>query len=61
MTYKQFKYIENNNQDNDQGNKTMLEISSWGKKYYVNYNDYLDYVKKNDNFYFSNILYIKKK
>ncbi|SEQ11910.1 hypothetical protein SAMN02910369_01242 [Lachnospiraceae bacterium NE2001] len=40
--------------------QVMLEISSWGKKYYVNYNEYLEYVKKNDNFYFSNILYIKK-
>jgi hypothetical protein len=45
----------------DSQNKIMLEISSWGKKYYVNYNDYRDYVKKNDNYYFSNILYIKKK
>lgn len=43
--------------DND---KTMLEISSWGRKYYVNYSEYKNYVKKNDNYYFSNILYIKK-
>lgn len=43
------------------GTKIMLEISSWGRKYYVNYNEYLEYVRKNDNFYFSNILYIKKK
>ena len=39
----------------------MLEISSWGRKYYVNYNEYVNYVKKNDNWYFSNMLYIKKK
>ena len=43
------------------GTKIMLEISSWGRKYYVNYDEYLEYVRKNDNFYFSNILYIKKK
>ncbi len=43
------------------GSKIMLEISSWGKKYYVNFAEYLEYVKKNDNFYFSNILYIRKK
>lgn len=42
-------------------NIVMLEISSWGKKYYVNYNEYVNYVKKNDNWYFSNMLYIKKK
>lgn len=39
---------------------TMLEISSWGKKYYVNWEEYKKYVKKCDNYYFSNILYIKK-
>ncbi len=52
-----------NKQDriDDSNSKTMLEISSWGKKYYVNYSDYIDYVKKNDNYYFSNILYIKKR
>ena len=40
---------------------TLLEISSWGKKYYVNYAEYQQYVRHNDNYYFSNILYIKKK
>ena len=39
----------------------LLEISSWGKKYYVNYAEYRQYVRHNDNYYFSNILYIKKK
>lgn len=43
----------------DQKPITMLEISSWGKKYYVNYDEYKKYVKKNDNYYFSNILYVK--
>ena len=41
--------------------RTMLEISSWGRKYYVNWDEYYNYVKKHDNFYFSNILYIRKK
>ncbi|MBQ7707498.1 MAG: hypothetical protein IJT72_06950 [Lachnospiraceae bacterium] len=40
---------------------TMLEISSWGKKYYINFDEYISFVKKHDNFLFSNILYIKKK
>ena len=40
---------------------TLLEISSWGKKYYVNYAEYQNFVRHNDNYYFSNILYIKKK
>ena len=38
---------------------TLLEISSWGKKYYIRYDEYMEFVKKCDNFYFSNILYIK--
>ena len=42
-------------------NVTMMEISSWGKKYYVNWEEYKRYVRKYDNYYFSNILYIKKK
>ena len=40
---------------------TMLEISSWGKKYYIDYNEYRDFVRKHDNYLFSNILYIKVK
>ena len=40
-------------------NITMLEISSWGKKYYINYSEYRDYVRKHDKYLFSNILYIK--
>ena len=39
----------------------MMEISSWGEKYYVNYAEYEAFVKKNDNFLFSNILYIRRK
>ena len=44
-----------------EGEKTMLEISSWGKKFYINFQDYMYYIKKCDNSFFSNILYIKKK
>lgn len=35
-----------------------LEISSWGKKFYIKYDEYIKYIKKHDNFLFSNILYI---
>ncbi len=45
----------------ESGPKTLLEISSWGKRYYMDYDEYRRYVKKCDNPYFSNILYIKKK
>lgn len=38
-----------------------LEISSWGKKFYINYDEYIDYIKKHDNFLFSNILYISQR
>ena len=44
-----------------EGEKTMLEISSWGKRFYINYHDYMTYIKKYDNSFFSNILYIRKK
>ena len=39
--------------DNVKG-QTMLEISSWGKKFYVNFDEYLDYVGLT-----SNIVYIE--
>ena len=48
-------------QERNSTHTTMLEISSWGKKYYINYDEYINFVKKHDNFLFSNILYIKKK
>ena len=37
----------------------MWRISSWGEEYYVNQEEYLRYVKENDNFLFSSILYIR--
>lgn len=39
----------------------MLRLSSWGNMYYVNQGEYLEHVKKYDNFLFSSILYIRKK
>jgi len=39
--------------------RIFLEISSWGSKYYVDYKEYREYVDNNDNYLFSNILYIK--
>ena len=45
--------------ESKEDNITLLEISSWGKKYYIRYDEYRNFVKKCDNFYFSNILYIK--
>ncbi len=47
------------NKSSKSGFITMLEISSWGKKYYIDFDEYKDYVRKHDNFLFSNILYIK--
>lgn len=41
--------------------KTYFEISSWGRRYYIDYDEYTEYVKKNDNYIFSNILWIRKK
>ena len=38
----------------------MLEISSWGRKYYIDMDEYISFVDRNDNTLFSNIVYIKK-
>lgn len=45
----------------DDGEKIMLEISSWGRRYYIDFDEYTTYVKENDNTLFSNILYIEAK
>ena len=39
--------------------RLLLEISSWGRKFFIDYKEYTDYVKKCDNYIFSNILYIR--
>ena len=39
----------------------MLAVSSWGKKYYLNWQEYQDYVKKYSWTYFNNILLLQKK
>ncbi|MBR0146994.1 MAG: hypothetical protein IJM25_10080 [Eubacterium sp.] len=39
----------------------LLRISSWGEEYYIRYDEYIDHVKKYDNFLFSSILYIRRK
>lgn len=36
------------------GHKTMLEISSWGERYYIDFDEYSPYLS-----FFSNILYIQ--
>lgn len=41
-------------------NQTILEISSWGRKYYVNYDEFIKYVEKHSTFASSNIVYIRK-
>ncbi len=42
-------------------NDEYLTISSWGKKYYVNKNEYMEYIKKHSNAVFSSILVVKYK
>ena len=37
-----------------------LQISSWGRCYYLNIQEYQFYVKQNSNYLFSNIVYIQK-
>ncbi len=38
--------------------RTYLEISSWGNKYYIDFDEYIEYVDKHSKSLFSNILYI---
>ncbi|MBH1940075.1 hypothetical protein I5677_04090 [Mobilitalea sibirica] len=37
----------------------MLCISSWGKKYYINYEEYRNYIEENSGTYTSSLVYIK--
>lgn len=39
--------------------KIMLGISSWGKLYYINYNEYRDYIDKSGGRFTSSMIYIK--
>jgi hypothetical protein len=39
-------------------NQTILEISSWGWKFYINYDEYIDFIEKNSNYIFNNIVYM---
>lgn len=39
--------------------KIMLGISSWGKQYYINYNEYRDYIDKSGGRFTSSMIYIK--
>lgn len=36
-----------------------LTVSSWGRLYYINKQEYMTYVKRHSNWLFSNILYVK--
>lgn len=38
-----------------------LKISSWGKEYFLDIQEYMDYVKKHSSFLISNIFYIRKR
>ncbi len=37
-----------------------LQVSSWGRCYFLNIQEYRNYVKQNSNYLFSNIVYIQK-
>ena len=41
-------------------NITMLEISSWGEKYYIDFDEYVYFIERYNNYVFSNINFIWK-
>ena len=41
-------------------NQTMIEISSWGTKYYIDFEEYISVAKNYSNFIVSNIVYITR-
>ena len=43
-------------------NHTMIELSSWGNKYYMLFSEYIEFMEKyaNGGSLFTNIVYIKK-
>lgn len=43
----------------DIGHKTWLEVSSWGRKYFIDYNEYISFMTENSNRIVTNILYIR--
>lgn len=45
----------------DVANRIMLRISSWGKQYYINYEEYRDYVENVSGTFTSSIVQVKKK
>lgn len=45
----------------DEKHETWLEVSSWGKRYFIDYDQYMDFIDKKSLPLFSNILYISKK
>lgn len=47
-------------QDEDTKN-LFFEISSWGVKYYIDYNEYLTFLKHHFNGYLGNIMYIRQR
>ncbi|MDF2941606.1 MAG: hypothetical protein K0S01_464 [Herbinix sp.] len=40
--------------------RIMLRISSWGKQYYINYEEYRDYIENNSGTFTSSIVYVKR-
>ena len=38
-----------------------LKISSWGKEYFIDMQEYMDYVKRHSSFFVSNVFYIRKR
>lgn len=41
--------------------RIMLRISSWGRKYYINYEEYWDYIENTSTTFTSSMVYIKRK
>ncbi|MFT4145142.1 MAG: hypothetical protein QM644_11865 [Mobilitalea sp.] len=44
----------------DVAGRIMLRISSWGREYYINYEEYRDYIESHSGTYTSSMVHIKK-
>ena len=51
--------VDGHQENTDVKEKIMLRISSWGKPFYIDYNEYRDYIDKSGSKFTSSMIYIR--